>query len=428
MKIPTILAISLAAVLVSSLLLVGPVSIGSIFPANHNNHVQEAEAQVLPLIVRDKFKEKQLAGDAEGGSEFLDVNEEFIDPENHCEFCTKVEYVPGPEGAAGFSYEDLRGLDLSNAKKVRFWVMGEEGNEKIKFKLAGKSLDKIQDRLGRLQDRLDRLESGPAGIFESWWSANMEADPVGAKQTPPVVRALAHEHDFAVLEIETGRVEGSDGQFSATGRIDEIIDLEAIGAEGTEVSVPARGSVRTVLRDVKAPKLSCGVVASRAVDAEPIFACEAETPLIPASNQKILSCGAAVLLLGQLEDHAVLSKVQPGVDVGRKIGGSDQRRLPRAPAQPLGHRGQAGRGIGDEGDLRRGGADQLGRPLAHPGQAMLPAAVIETPAGGAFGQKTGDGLDHRLRRGRNGGMVEKGVLPGDRKLLAAGGVVHGISP
>jgi hypothetical protein len=159
-KIPVILAISLAAVLASSLLLVGPVSIGSIFPAKHNNHVQEAEAQALPLVVRDKFKEKQLAGDAEDGSKFLKVNEEFIDPENHCEFCTRVEYVPGPEGEAGFSYEDLKGLDLSNAKKVRFWVMGEEGNEKIKFKLAGKSLDKIQDRLDRLESRLN-------SIFES---------------------------------------------------------------------------------------------------------------------------------------------------------------------------------------------------------------------------------------------------------------------
>ena len=29
----------------------------------------------------------------------------------------------------------------------------------------------------------------PPGVFEAWWSANMEADPVGAKQTPPVVRA-----------------------------------------------------------------------------------------------------------------------------------------------------------------------------------------------------------------------------------------------
>lgn len=147
MKIPTILAISLAAVLASSLLLVGPFSIGNIFPAKHDDHVQEAEAQTLPLVVRDRFTAKQLAGDAEAGSEFLKVNEEFIDPENHCEFCTRVEYVPGPQGEAGFSYEDVTGLDLAGAEKVRFWVMGEEGNEKIKFKLAGKSLDKIQDKL-----------------------------------------------------------------------------------------------------------------------------------------------------------------------------------------------------------------------------------------------------------------------------------------
>jgi IMP dehydrogenase len=31
---------------------------------------------------------------------------------------------------------------------------------------------------------------------------------------------------------------------------DEVIDLEAIGAEGTEVSVPARGSVRPIIQDV----------------------------------------------------------------------------------------------------------------------------------------------------------------------------------
>ena len=29
----------------------------------------------------------------------------------------------------------------------------------------------------------------PPGVFEAWWSANMEADPFGAKRTPPVVRA-----------------------------------------------------------------------------------------------------------------------------------------------------------------------------------------------------------------------------------------------
>ena len=42
--------------------------------------------------------------------------------------------------------------------------------------LAGVPADKQKDLI-------------PAGAFEAWWKANMETDPVGAKQTPPVLRA-----------------------------------------------------------------------------------------------------------------------------------------------------------------------------------------------------------------------------------------------
>ena len=146
MRIPLILAVSLATVLAGSLFLVGPYSISISIPKQDS--AQEAEAATLPLMIRDRFSENDLAGDAEAGSRFLKVNEDFVDPENHCEFCTRVEYTPGSQGVAGFSYEDLRGLDLSNAEKASFWVRGEEGDEKITFKLAGKSLDKIEEELG----------------------------------------------------------------------------------------------------------------------------------------------------------------------------------------------------------------------------------------------------------------------------------------
>lgn len=164
MRIPGILAISLAAVLAGSLLLVSPFSINDFIIPKQSTQVQQAEAQALPLVIRDRFTEMRLAGDAAAGSRFLKVDENFVDPENHCEFCTRVEYTPGPRGVAGFAYEDLTGLDLSNARKVQFWVMGDEGEERIKFKLAGKSLDRIQDRI---QDRLGRLSDRLAseGIF-----------------------------------------------------------------------------------------------------------------------------------------------------------------------------------------------------------------------------------------------------------------------
>jgi hypothetical protein len=143
MKLPIILAISVVAVLASSLMLVGVFSLDSIIlSTGHDNHVQEAGAQSLPFEVRDRFNEKKVAGDANN----IKVNEDFVDPENHCEFCTFVEYTPGPRGVAGFAYENDAGVDLTGAKKVRFWVMGEEGNERIKFKIAGKSPDNTQDR------------------------------------------------------------------------------------------------------------------------------------------------------------------------------------------------------------------------------------------------------------------------------------------
>ena len=143
MRLPVLLALSVIAVLAGSLMLTGIFSFDSIiFSKEHKYQVQEAGAQALPFEVRDHFSEKKLAGDANN----IRVNEDFVDPENHCEFCTVVEYRPGPQGVAGFAYENDTGLDLVGAKKVRFWVMGEEGNEKIKFKIAGRSLDNIQDR------------------------------------------------------------------------------------------------------------------------------------------------------------------------------------------------------------------------------------------------------------------------------------------
>jgi len=143
MRLPVILAISVVAVLASSLMLTGVFSLDSIIlSGGRGNQVQEAGAQALPFEVRDRFSEKKLAGDANS----IKINEDFVDPEKHCEFCTLVEYTPGPRGVAGFAYENDEGLDLTGAKKMRFWVMGEEGNEKIKFKIAGKSLDNIQDR------------------------------------------------------------------------------------------------------------------------------------------------------------------------------------------------------------------------------------------------------------------------------------------
>ncbi|MDQ3847875.1 MAG: hypothetical protein M3261_02850, partial [Thermoproteota archaeon] len=144
MKLPVLLVFSVVAVLASSLMLTGVFSTGSILISQgHDYHVQEAGAQTVPFEVRDRFSEKKLVGDANN----IKVTEDFVDPEKHCEFCTLIEYRPGAQGKAGFAYENNPGLDITGAKKIRIWIMGEEGNEKVKFKIAGKkSLNNLEDR------------------------------------------------------------------------------------------------------------------------------------------------------------------------------------------------------------------------------------------------------------------------------------------
>lgn len=138
MRIPVVLVISLVSVLAGSVFLAGPFSASSIFRAGtQGNQVQEAEAAALPLNVLDNPNTIEMAGDAASGS--LNVDEDFVDPEQHCEFCTRVEYIPGPQGLAGLAFKGANALDFTGAKKVRFWVMGEEGDEKVTFKVAGKS-------------------------------------------------------------------------------------------------------------------------------------------------------------------------------------------------------------------------------------------------------------------------------------------------
>ena len=147
-KIPILLAISLASAIGGSLFLSGSLNF-AVFDAGFRGHddVQQAEAAILPLQVVDRFTEVQMEGDGESDSN-MKVEEDFVDPENHCEFCTRVEYTPGSKGVAGFAFSSDEALDLTGAKQIRFWVMGEEGGETVKFMVAGtkKNLDAGQTR------------------------------------------------------------------------------------------------------------------------------------------------------------------------------------------------------------------------------------------------------------------------------------------
>ena len=111
-----------------------------------------AEAGSLPLSYIEDYNSKELEGDAKVDSKSMKIDPEFVDPESHCEFCTRVEYIPaaqyiaGAQGVAGVAYKIQQAIDLTDAKRVTFWVMGQEGGEELRFFAAGKNIDKVADK------------------------------------------------------------------------------------------------------------------------------------------------------------------------------------------------------------------------------------------------------------------------------------------
>ena len=105
-------------------------------------HAAKSQVEVLHL-----FKSKDMGGDAKDNVGSLRVYEDYIDTDNHCEFCTRVEYTPGVQGVAGMAYVDVKGHDLTGTKRVTMYVMGISGDEKIKFMVGGKKFDKTKDKI-----------------------------------------------------------------------------------------------------------------------------------------------------------------------------------------------------------------------------------------------------------------------------------------
>jgi hypothetical protein len=202
MMIPATLVVAFVSVLAGSLILASSLANSNIFQtATHtSSQPQEAEAASLPLSIDEKFKSKEMAGDSSG----LKVMDDFIDPEHHCEFCTRIEYIPGHEGVAGFAYTGTSGLDLTAAKKVRFWVMGQDGGEKIKFDIAGKSLDAIKGNAaskfstGLFKNQRFALSTAEIKLDKDW--KKYEVDLKGAD-----LKGITHPFGFEISKGSTSK-------------------------------------------------------------------------------------------------------------------------------------------------------------------------------------------------------------------------------
>jgi hypothetical protein len=96
--------------------------------------ISDASSRSIPFRVDHHLKIKEKVGDP------VRIEEDINDGERHCEAsCKYIEYKPGSKGRAGLAFITDSPIDLSSAKKIQFFLMGEKGGETVKVKIAGKN-------------------------------------------------------------------------------------------------------------------------------------------------------------------------------------------------------------------------------------------------------------------------------------------------
>jgi hypothetical protein len=90
----------------------------------------------MPFDVIANHESIQIEGSATGEEPIM-IENTFVDPEIHCESCTRVEFQPSNFSQVDVAYVSNT-TDLSSSDRVTFWVMGEGD---VVFNVAGRNID-----------------------------------------------------------------------------------------------------------------------------------------------------------------------------------------------------------------------------------------------------------------------------------------------
>jgi hypothetical protein len=100
-----------------------------------------AEAAVLPMDVKETFLLVERSGSAQDNLSRIKIDTEFIDPDEHCEFCYRIEIEPGAAGRLGAMLKANKLYNLESAQRLHLFAKGESGGEELQFNAAGKYVD-----------------------------------------------------------------------------------------------------------------------------------------------------------------------------------------------------------------------------------------------------------------------------------------------
>src|SRR5829696_441885 len=138
------------------------VNVGSSSDPDPSSLINEATAQQAPYRVDHHLKVSEKAGDP------LRIEENINDGEQHCEMaCKYIEYQPGSQGKSALAFTTSSPVDLSGAQKVTFFLMGENGGEKVKVMIAGKDPGAGIKGDDLLKEKFE-LSSGEVTLSNDW--------------------------------------------------------------------------------------------------------------------------------------------------------------------------------------------------------------------------------------------------------------------
>jgi hypothetical protein len=147
-SLPIIIAVGIA-------MIAGSVIIGLAYSGNTNimallfnaaetssfSSIGTAEAAALPMDVKEIFTSVERNGDAKDNPSRIKIDTEFIDPDEHCEFCYRIEIEPGAVGKLGAALKASKLYNLESAERVYLFARGQVGGEELQFDAAGKYVD-----------------------------------------------------------------------------------------------------------------------------------------------------------------------------------------------------------------------------------------------------------------------------------------------
>jgi hypothetical protein len=198
---------------------------------NNNNNSYNlprsvAEASQIPLDVKETFSSIQKTDDGKANPSSIKIDSEFVDPDEHCEFCYRIEYTPGAIGKGGALFKTDKAVDLTESNRISFFAKGGLGGEQIQVSAAGKNLDNAKAvKFG--------ITSKDVVLGNSWKKYEMDLSNVDLKA---ITHGFALKVNKNIIHSENDGISTGKGSSSSNAPI--VIYLKGITYEDFEAVDP----------------------------------------------------------------------------------------------------------------------------------------------------------------------------------------------